>query len=155
MFTGASLPDSPQRFSKRLGSGAQVKRQDSGSIIPIGIGMITLSAIFSLVLAELIGVQFQTIQDKQIADVLVLKVTTDLRRDQIPPLKNFDYTPAVSGLLSEAANQLKVDPVEVRVATTDGKTMAATVCTEWKSITGITLGSLGRVCAQSKARAIA
>jgi hypothetical protein len=132
-----------------------MSRQDSGSIIPIGIGVITLSAIFALVLAELIGVQFQTLQNKQIADVLVLKVANDLRRDQIPPVLNLDYTPAVRALLAEAANQLRIEPVEVRVATSDGKTMAATVCTEWKSITGIRFGLLGLVCAQSKARAIA
>jgi hypothetical protein len=131
-----------------------MNRQDTGSIIPIGIGVITLSAIFALVLAELIGVQFQTLQNKQIADVLVLKVANDLRRDQIPPVMNLDYTPAVSALLAEAASQLRIEPVEVRVSTSDGKTMAATVCTEWKSITGIRFGLLGRVCAQSKARAI-
>ena len=132
-----------------------MNRRDSGSIIPIGIGVIALSALFALVLAELIGVQFQTLQNKQIADVLVLKVTNDLRRDEIPPLNNFDYTPAVRGLLDESENQLKIQPIQVRVATVDGKTMAATVCTEWKSITGIRFGLLGRVCAQSKARAIA
>ena len=131
-----------------------MNRQDSGSIIPIGIGVITLSAIFALVLAELIGVQFQTLQNKQIADVLVLKVATDLRRDQIPPVMNLDYTPAVSALLAEAASVLRIEPVEVRVASSDGKTMAATVCTEWKSITGIRFGLLGWVSAQSKARAI-
>lgn len=131
-----------------------MNRQDSGSIIPIGIGVITLSAIFALVLAELIGVQFQTLQNKQIADVLVLKVANDLRRDQIPPVKNLDYTPSVSALLAEAASELRIQPVEVRVSTSDGKTMAATVCTEWNSITGIRFGLLGRVCAQSKARAI-
>ena len=131
-----------------------MNRQDSGSIIPIGIGVITLSAIFALVLAELIGVQFQTLQNKQIADVLVLKVATDLRRDQIPPVMNLDYTPAVSALLAEAASELRIEPVEVRVASSDGKTMAATVCTEWKSITGIRFGLLGWVCSQSKARAI-
>jgi len=127
---------------------------ESGSILPIGIASIAISCILTLLLVELIGVQSQTLQNKQIADVLVLKVTNDLSRDQIPPLKNLDYTPAVSSLLAEVASQLKVEPLEVRVFTSDGKTMAATVCTEWKSITGLTLGALGKVCAQSKARAI-
>lgn len=121
----------------------------------MGIGVITLSAICALVMAELIGVQFQTLQNKQIADILVLKVANDLKRDQIPPLENLDYTPAVRGILAEASSQLGIEPIEVRVATSDGKTIGATVCTEWKSITGLTFGVLGRVCAESKARAIA
>jgi hypothetical protein len=135
-------------------SGLSVNRHDSGSIIPIGIGVITVSAIFSLVMAELIGVQFQTLQNMQIADVLVLKVANDLRRDQIPPVMNLDYAPAVRDILAEASSQLGVEPIEVRVATSDGKTMASTVCTQWKSITGINFGLAGRVCAQAKARAI-
>ena len=131
-----------------------MNRQDSGSIIPIGIGLITLSAIFAFVMAELIGVQFQTLQNKEIADVLVLKVANDLRRDQIPPVTNLDYSPAVRDILAEASSQLGVEPIEVRVATSDGKTMTATVCTQWKSITGINFGLVGRVCSQAKARAI-
>lgn len=131
-----------------------MKRSESGSIIPIGIGIVTLSAIFALVMVELIGVQLQTLQNKQLADVLALKVATDLQRDQIAPVQNLDYLPVVKDLVTEAALQLKINPMEISVMSADGRTISATVCTNWKSITGITLGQLGRVCAQAKARAI-
>lgn len=130
-------------------------RNEAGSIIPIGIGVIALSAIFALVMVELIGVQYQTLQNKQLSDLLVLKVATDLNQDQIPPVKNLDYRPVVTALLDEASKALDVEPIEFSVLSTDGKTMNAIVCTNWKSITGLTFGALGKVCAQSKARAIA
>lgn len=132
-----------------------MNENDSGSIIPIGIGVITLSAIFALVMVELIGVQYQTLQNKQLSDLLVLKVATDLNHDQIPPVINLDYRPVVADLLKEASKTLGVEPTEFSVSSPDGKTMTSTVCTNWKSITGLTFGALGKVCAQSKARAIA
>lgn len=132
-----------------------MKRNDSGSIIPIGIGVITLSAIFALVMVELIGIQYQTLQNKQLSDLLVLKVANDLNRDQIPPVINLDYRPVVADLLNQASKALAVEPTEFSVSSPDGKTMTAIVCTEWKSITGLTFGTLGKVCAKSKARAIA
>ena len=132
-----------------------MNENESGSIIPIGIGVITLSAIFALVMVELIGVQYKTLQNKQLSDLLVLKVATDLNHDHIPPVKNLDYRPVVADLLNEASKTLGVEPTEFSVSSPDGKTMTSTLCTYWKSITGLTFGALGKVCAQSKARAIA
>lgn len=131
-----------------------MSRRESGSILPIGIGIITLSALFALVMVELIGLQFQTLQNKQLADVLALKVATDLNQDQIPPVQNLDYRPVIQEISAEAAGQLNIEPVEISVISADGRTISATVCTNWKSITGITFGQLGLVCAQAKARAI-
>lgn len=129
-------------------------RCDSGSIIPLGIAVITLSAIFSLVTVELIGIQFQTLQNKQVADVLVLKVSSDLHRDAIPPVTGLDYSPTVSEELKQSSSHLGIEPVGIAISTVDGKTLSATVCTTWKSITGFKFGAWGNVCAQSNARAI-
>lgn len=127
---------------------------EAGSIIPLGVTLISLSAIFALVMVELIGVQFQTLQIKQIADVLVLKVALDLNQDSIAPIKDLEYRPAVIEELESSAQHLGIQPLEVSVTSPDGKTMTATVCAPWKSITGLTFGTLGNVCANSKARAI-
>lgn len=129
-------------------------RGESGSVIPLGVTVIALSAIFALVMVELIGVQFQTLQNKQVADVLVLKVALDLNQDSIAPLKGLDYRPVVSAVLESSSAHLGIQPLEVSVISPDGITTMATVCTAWKSITGFTLGVLGEVCASSKARSI-
>ena len=129
-------------------------REESGSIIPIGLGIIALTAVIALVLVELIGVQYQTLQNKQLADVLVLKVAKDLKTDGIAPVKNLDYRPAVSDLLDASSSHMRVSVSEISVSSRDGKTIEALVCTEWASITGLRLGSFGQVCASSKARAI-
>lgn len=129
-------------------------RSETGSIIPLGISVISLSAIFALVMVELIGVQFQTLQNKQVADVLVLKVALDLNEDEITPVRGLDYRPVVNEVLSSSAAQLRIRPSEVSVTSPDGKTVTATVCTDWRSITGLTLKVFGSVCANSKARAI-
>lgn len=130
-------------------------RGESGSIIPLGVGVISISAIVTLVLVELIGVQFQTLQSKQVADVLVLQVAGDLNRDGIAPVTGLEYFPTVRESLASATAHLGLEPLEVSVMSEDGKTVAAIVCSRWKSVTGLTLGSLGKVCASSKARAIA
>lgn len=127
---------------------------EAGSIIPLGVTVISLSAIFAFVMVELIGVQFQTLQNKQVADVLVLKVALDLNQDSIAPIKGLEYRPVVTEVLASSVSHLGIKPAEVSVISPDGKTMTATVCTQWKSITGLTFGSLGKVCANSKARAI-
>lgn len=115
---------------------------------------ISLSTIFALVLVELIGIQFQALQNKQVSDVLVLKVAHDLNRDSIAPIKGLDYRPAVNEVLMSSAAQMGIQPLEVSVISSDGKTMTGTVCTRWKSFTGLDLGAFGNVCATSKARAI-
>lgn len=129
-------------------------RRETGSIIPLGLTVISLSAIFALVMVEFIGVQFQTLQNKQVADVLVLKVALDLNQDSIAPIRGLEYRPVVNEVLGSSSAHLGVQPVEVSVNSPDGKTMTATVCTQWKSFTGLTLGAFGKVCANSKARTI-
>ena len=128
--------------------------EESGSIIPLGLGIIALTAAIALVLVELIGVQYQTLQNKQLADVLVLKVAHDLQADGIAPVMNLEYRPVVSELIAEASSYMRVKISEVSVLSRDGKTFEALVCSEWVSITGLGLGSSGKVCANSKARAI-
>lgn len=129
-------------------------RSERGSILPIGIGVIALSTIFALVIAELIGCQLQTFQAKQFADVLALQVAGDLQRDHISPVLGLDYRPVITDTLNVARRQLDVKPSDVRVVSRDGKTIDATVCIAWKSITGYSAGHLGQLCANSKARAI-
>ena len=128
--------------------------QDEGSIIPLGIGVIALTAFVAFVFAELIGVQYQTIQNKQLADVLVLKVASDLRADAIAPVANLDYGPVAWELLKVASSHMQVTVSDFSLLSRDGKTVEATVCSEWNSLTGLSFGSYGKVCASSKARAI-
>ena len=129
-------------------------RSEQGSIFPIGIGLITLTAVFGLLMVELIGCQFQTMQAKQIADVLALQVGEDLNKDKIPPVANLDYSATLTDTLSLISNQLSLHNVEIKVTSHDGETIDATVCLAWKSITGFTLENVGKLCANSKARAI-
>jgi hypothetical protein len=131
-----------------------MSNEERGSIFPIGIGIMTISVLLSFVLVELIGVQYQTLQNKQLSDVLALKVATDLNHDGIVPVRMLDYAPGLEDLVRAASNHLKIRPREVSVISSDGKTMTASVCTSWLSITGLTLGAFGNICATSKARAI-
>lgn len=128
--------------------------EETGSIIPLGLGIISLTAVIALVLVELIGVQYQTLQNKQLADVLVLKVAKDLKVDGIAPVKNLDYRPVVSDLVDASTSHMRVMVADISVSSRDGKTIEALVCSEWVSITGLSLGAFGQVCASSKARAI-
>lgn len=128
-------------------------RNDSGSIIPIGIGVIALSIAISLVLVELIGVQYQSLQTKQLADVIALQVASDLNRDGIAPISDLDYTPAVKATLQVASTHLGIKLQEVSVTSPDRKTILGVVCTQWNSITGFQSSLFGNVCSSSKARA--
>jgi hypothetical protein len=128
-------------------------RSDTGSIIPIGIGVISISLVISLVLVEIIGVQYQTLQTKQLADVIALQVASELNRDGIAPVSGLDYSPAVRNTLTVAANQLGIVPVEVSVTSSDQKTILGVVCVQWVSITGFQAELFGNVCSSSKARA--
>ncbi len=129
-------------------------KRDCGSIFPLGIGIVALSALLSFVLVELIGVQYQTLQIKQVSDALAMKVATDLNRDGIAPVPKLEYAPEVSDLLRIASSHLGQSPREVSVMSFDGKTITALVCSDWHSISGLTLGAIGKICAISKARAI-
>lgn len=129
-------------------------RSDSGSILPIGIGVISISVIIALVLVEVIGVQYQTLENKQLADVAALKVATDLNQDGIAPVRNLEYQQVVFPVIQAASALLGISPVEVSVISQDERTIEAVVCSYWTSITGLRLGSIGKICSSSKARAI-
>lgn len=131
-----------------------MRKDERGSILPLGIGVLALSLIFSLTMIELIGIQYQTMQVKQIADVAALQVGEDLYRDHIPPVKNLDYSPTVTETVRLASEHLRIMPKHLEVFSSDGKTIAATACVQWRSITGFSLGNFGNLCATSKARAI-
>ena len=135
--------------------GRLVMRNDSGSILPLGIGVVCLTAVFVFIMVELIGVQFQTLENKQLADVAALAVATDLNHDQIAPIVNLDYLPPVLSRLTAAAEFLGVAVSGAKVSTTDGRTIVATICSNWKSITGFSVGEFGEICATSKARSMA
>lgn len=126
---------------------------ESGSIIPFGIAAICLSLVISLLFAELTGVEIQTFKNKQLSDLLTLKVAADLRKDEIAPLVGLEYAPALTEITATASKHLGITPANVSVFTSDGKTIEGKVCTAWKSITGLTFGSFGIVCSSSKARA--
>jgi hypothetical protein len=129
-------------------------KADSGSIIPLGIGAISLSLLVSLLFAELTGVEIQKLRNKQLSDVLVLKIATDLRKNSIPPLIGLDYSPVLQDLSATTSKVLKFEPTQISVESQDGKTMEGKVCSRWKSITGLSFDSFGFVCSTSKARAI-
>jgi hypothetical protein len=127
---------------------------ERGSILPIGLAGIAVSLMVSLVFLELVGVQLQTLRNKQVADVLSLKVSADLLHDGISPIVGLEYLPATQMVFGVAIEHLKIRPSHASVVSFDGKTIEATVCSYWLSISGITLGNSGEVCAKSKARAI-
>lgn len=129
-------------------------KTDSGSIIPLGIGAIALSLLVSLLFAELTGVEIQKLRNKQLSDVLVLKIATDLRKDSISPVVGLEYLPVLQELSAKTSRVLKFEPTLVSVLSRDGKTMEGRVCSRWKSITGVTFDAFGFVCSTSKARAI-
>jgi hypothetical protein len=118
------------------------------------MGLIALTVLVSFVFAELTGVSIQTFRNKQLADIASLKVAGDLLADGVPPVIGLDYSPVVGDLLASASNHLEISPTKVLVLSLDGQTLETEICTQWKSITGLTLGNFGDVCARSKARAV-
>jgi hypothetical protein len=129
-------------------------RGERGSILPLGIGILALTVVVILFFAERIGVEFQTIQNKQLADVTALQIASDLSRDGIAPVQGLDYLPAAKTTLETGARFLGLNPSQVSISSPDGKTIYSTVCTHWRSITGLTFNLFGEVCASSKARAV-
>jgi hypothetical protein len=129
-------------------------QSDQGSILPIGIAGVALSLAVSLVFLELIGVQLQTLRNKQLSDVLSLKVASDLRKDQISPVIGLEYLPVLRPITAAVSTKLRIRPSKVSVISVDGKTIESTVCSEWESVTGLRLGNFGQVCSSSKARAV-
>jgi hypothetical protein len=129
-------------------------QSERGSILPIGIAGVALSLVISLVFLELIGVQIQTLRNKQVSDVLSLKIASDLRGDQIAPIIGLEYFPVARPLLEVVARQLRIRPSRVSVQSVDGKTIESVVCSTWESVTGLRLNNFGQVCASSKARAV-
>ncbi len=127
---------------------------ESGSILPLGIAVIAGTLVLGLVFLELGGVQYQTVRNKQVSDVLALEVSEQLISDGIPPVIGLDYSPTVAALLKESSQAIGVSAKFISVLSPDGKTLEAVFCTQWTSITGLTLGNFGDVCARSKARAI-
>ena len=129
-------------------------KTDSGSIIPLGIGAIALSLLVSMLFAELTGVEIQKLRNKQLSDVLVLKIASDLRKDSIPPVVGLEYSPVLEKLSAATTRVLKFEPTYISVLSRDGKTIEGMVCSRWESITGLTFDAFGFVCSTSKARAI-
>jgi len=127
---------------------------ERGSVMPLGIAITAFSLLASMFFVELIGIQYQTLQNKQLADVLALNVSGQLMNDKVPPVPNLNYSPMLTPLIQEASIRLAIYPSQVFVSSNDGKTIQAQVCTPWRSVTGITFGGIGSVCAESKARAI-
>ena len=129
-------------------------KNEAGSIIPLGVGAIAATLVIGLLFLELGGIQYQTIRNKQVSDVLALDVAGQLLGDGIPPVQGLDYAPTVTSLSAQAAASIKITPESFSVVSHDGKTVEANFCTRWISITGFSLGNFGSVCASSKARAI-
>lgn len=127
---------------------------ERGSILPLGIGLVAISLVVALVLSELVGVEIQTHRNKQLSDLLVLKVAGELIRDRVSPVTGLEYLGALNDTASSASEFLGIQPTRISVMSYDGKTIEGLVCTNWQSITGLKMGSFGKVCASSKARAI-
>lgn len=137
----------------RLGLAIKM-RDESGSILPIGIAALSITVVVSLVFLELVGVQLQTLRNKQLADVIALRTASYMLLNELTPIPGRNYFSVARRLSSEASMELEVTPTETTVFSNDGKTMQATVCSSWISITGLSLGNTGSVCASSKARAV-
>lgn len=129
-------------------------KAENGSILPLGLGVIAATLAFGLFFLELGGIQYQTVRNKQVSDVLALEVAGQLLGDDIPPVMGLDYAPAISSLVQQATKLLQLVPENFSVISQDGKTVEATFCTRWVSVTGFALGNFGHVCASSKSRAI-
>lgn len=128
--------------------------REAGSVLPLGIAAIAGTLVVGLVFLEMAGVQYQTIRNKQVSDVLSLEVAGQFLADGVAPVIGLDYTPTVKELLNASSKTLSITPNSVSVTSQDGKTLETVVCTQWASVTGITLGNFGDVCATSKARAV-
>jgi hypothetical protein len=129
-------------------------RNESGSILPLGIAVVAGTLVLGLLLLELGGVQYQTVRNKQVSDLIALEVAGQLVTDGIPPVIGLDYLPTVKDLLSASSRAIGITAKSMSVLSHDGKTLEAIFCTQWTSITGLTLGNIGEVCASSRARAI-
>lgn len=129
-------------------------KNESGSILPLGIAVIAGSLVLGLVFLELGGVQYQTVRNKQVSDVLALEVARQLVTDGVPPVIGLDYSPTVTDVMATTTHVIGIVAKSASVVSRDGKTMEAVFCTQWASITGVTLGNFGDVCATSRARAI-
>lgn len=127
---------------------------ERGSILPLGIGLITLTLTLVLLFIELTGIQIRTVTIKQATDVLALEVSGQLHSDGIPPVVGLDYRPVVRSQLADVSGLLSLQPTVVEVMSKDGLTIEATICESWRSITGLSFGQFGSVCASSKARVL-
>ncbi|MEO0313403.1 MAG: hypothetical protein RL140_633 [Actinomycetota bacterium] len=128
--------------------------REAGSVLPLGIAAIVGTLVIGMVFLEMAGVQYQTIRNKQVSDVLSLEVAGQLLADGVAPVVGLDYAPTVKKLIFSSAETLSITPSAVSVISQDGKTLETVVCTKWASVTGLTLGNFGDVCARSKARAV-
>lgn len=129
-------------------------KSESGSILPLGLAVVAGTLVLGLVFLELGGVQYQTVRNKQVSDVLALEVAGQLVADRVPPVIGLDYSPTVTDVTSASSQVIGVTAKYISVVSRDGKTMEAVFCTKWESITGLTFGNFGTVCARSRARAI-
>lgn len=129
-------------------------KNESGSILPLGIAVIAGTLVLGLVFLELGGIQYQTVRNKQVSDLLALEVSGQLMSDKIPPVIGLDYSPSVAELLRVSSQTLGLNVKSSSVLSLDGRTLEAVFCTQWKSITGFSLGNVGEVCAKSRARAL-
>lgn len=116
--------------------------------------MIVGTLVIGLVFLELGGVQLQTVRNKQVSDNLALELAGQFQADGIPPVVGLEYAPMLAPKLQSLVKVLHLAPKSLAVVSRDGITVEATFCTEWESVSGLTLGVFGDVCVLSKARAI-
>ncbi len=117
-------------------------RRETGSTLPLVIGLATLTIATVFVTAELQSLLVQrgkALNEARFAALYVAKQTA-----QIPPVIGLDYSPSIRAELLGATS--------VKVATADGKTLEATVCEVWHSPLG--LHHDVEVCDSARARAI-
>ena len=129
-------------------------KSESGSILPLGIAVVAGTLVLGLVFLELGGVQYQTVRNKQVSDTLALEVAEQLVTDGVPPVIGLDYLQTVTDVMAASTDVIGVAVKSASIISRDGKTMEAVFCTQWTSITGVTLGNFGDVCATSRARVI-
>ena len=112
--------------------------RESGSTLPLLIGLAALALSLALGLAE--SASLQVTKTRSVADARFAVLAA--AKTQAPPVLNFDYGPSLRALLPE--------PSTLEVFTRDGKTFEAKVCYLWHS--PLSLRPDEPVCASAKAR---
>ena len=117
-------------------------KKDSGSTLPLLIGLVTCALAVTLTLSEILSVQQQVLRAKSEARFAALLVARETAG--IDPIIGLDYAPAVISNFAELES--------LEVVTLDGLTLEATACVRW--ISPLRLRAEEVICSSARARTI-